>query len=738
VFCRIHKKNFFGDNLLNTRPIIKASIERKHYLHSYEDGKAGGAFRYVYPVFHNNKFIGVVEIGISVDWVLDMLKNITKGEYFAIFTNKNLSTLLLSEDKKYFKAWSNNPNYLVYANHTSNSIENKLGNVEFSNKRFVKSAYINGKNNIAIFIPIMNIQNENTLWIGMYQEDITSNINHYKIYLEFGIISFIIIIIYGFIIYNIYQRDKLRVLNNDLQEYIKAVDNGSIISKGDTKGIITYVNKQLCDLTGYTKDELIGKPHNIFRHPQTPKSLFRDMWATIKGKQIYTGVVKNVNKSGDTFFVKLTIVPLLDNNGDIKEYIAFRDDVTALVERQSELENIFSTDALTNLGNRFKLITDISYNHSNSLAILNIDRFREINDFYGNKIGDYVIIELGNKLFEAFNKKYYKLYRLHADEFAILDISSGKDKFVTYLTNVISSIRNSHFEISGHSIPVSISCGVSHDFGDIIQADIALKTAKRYGKYIVVFDESIKTGEEYKNNILWTSKIKKAITDDRIVVYYQGIYDNKLKKIEKYESLVRMIDEDGSIISPFKFLSIAKSAKLYTAITKIVIEKSINMFYDRDEVFSINLTVEDIMDNSIVDFITTKLQDKKINSRIIFEIVESEGIECLDDVKEFIKTIKYYGSKISIDDFGTGYSNFDCLIKLQADYIKIDGSLIKEIDKNSNSYAVVETIVSFAKKQNLLTVAEFVSDESILQKVQELEIDYSQGYFIHIPSDKPI
>jgi EAL domain-containing protein (putative c-di-GMP-specific phosphodiesterase class I) len=201
---------------------------------------------------------------------------------------------------------------------------------------------------------------------------------------------------------------------------------------------------------------------------------------------------------------------------------------------------------------------------------------------------------------------------------------------------------------------------------------------------------------------------------------------------------MRLIDEEGAIISPYSFLDISKKSKLYINLTQSIIRKSFAYFSDKNFEFSINLTVEDIMDSNLRIFLDNELERFGSYSKVIFELVESEGIECLEEVSTFIRSMKSKGCRIAIDDFGTGYSNFDYLIKLQADFIKIDGSLIKQIAHDSNSYNVVETIVQFAKKQNIKTIAEFVSDELIAQKVIELDIDYSQGYYYGAPKSETI
>lgn len=191
-----------------------------------------------------------------------------------------------------------------------------------------------------------------------------------------------------------------------------------------------------------------------------------------------------------------------------------------------------------------------------------------------------------------------------------------------------------------------------------------------------------------------------------------------------------MIDKNGNSIPPNKFLEFSKKIKLYSSITKKVVAESCKTFKNRNENFSINLSVDDIKDSSTVEFILKTIKETNTTSRVTFEILESEGIENYDEVISFINQIKSLGSKIAIDDFGTGYSNFEHLLKLDVNYIKIDGSLIKNIVNDDKHRIIVETIVSFARRIGIKTVAEFVSDDSILNAIKEIGISCAQGFHI--------
>jgi EAL domain-containing protein (putative c-di-GMP-specific phosphodiesterase class I) len=235
-----------------------------------------------------------------------------------------------------------------------------------------------------------------------------------------------------------------------------------------------------------------------------------------------------------------------------------------------------------------------------------------------------------------------------------------------------------------------------------------------------------------------TKILKDAIAEDRIVVFKQPIVCNRKKPsdtIKKYECLIRIKEKDGSFISPYLFLDIAKKIKLYPKLTRAMIQKSFEYFKDKNCDFSINLTLDDILNETTVRFIKYKLDSSNIAHHVIFEIVETEGIDNFEEVSLFIKSMKEYGCKIAIDDFGTGYSNFNYLMKLNVDFIKIDGSFIKNIDTDIPSQVLTELIVLFAKKQNIKTIAEFVHSPDILGKVKSLDIDFSQGYFLGEPQE---
>ncbi len=521
---------------------------------------------------------------------------------------------------------------------------------------------------------------------------------------------------------------------NDVYHYKKVLDDSSIVSRTDTRGIITYVNDNFVDISGYTREEAIGSTHSIVRHPDTPKELFADLWKTIEAKQPWHGVIKNRTKSGGYYVINATIEPLLNTNGEIVEYMAVRHDVTELYDKQQELKKLATIDILTSLKNRSKLIEDLKLSQHPSIAIFDIDGFSNINDFYGHEMGDFILQELGANISRLAHGKA-SAYRYTSDKFALLCDGIQREHFLALVESVLT--QSDTYEYTYNDINVSIKLSVAVSFEpktSIIQSvDMILVELKKRKLNYLIYDKALGIEEEVKNNIEWNKKLKEALKEDRIVNFYQPIYNNRTGKIEKYESLVRMIDTDGTVISPFKFLDIAKKTKQYISLTKKVIENTFETFKENEIEFSINLTMEDILSPEINSILDYRMSNPHFHSRVVFEIVESEGLEKAQEVVEFIHKAKKNSCKIAIDDFGTGYSNFDYLIKLSPNYIKIDGSMIKNIPTNTDNEEVVKTIIEFAKKRNLKTIAEFVSSKEVFDKVVELGIDYSQGYYIGEP-----
>ena len=531
---------------------------------------------------------------------------------------------------------------------------------------------------------------------------------------------------------------------NFLLEYKKAIDESSIVSKTDKNGLITFVNKKFCEISGYEEDELIGKSHNIVRHPSMTKEFFNNLWKTITNKEIFKGVIVNKKKNGLVYYVDTTIIPILDENKNIEEFIAIRHDITKVYEQKKLIEEQF-IDELTLLPNRQKLLKDLKDSKIQKIAMININSFRDINNFYGFEAGDLVLKKFSQILLDKISTNInlnLDLYRVANDVFAICTKNKDNLKEIRDIcTNIIEYFSLHPILINNNSFYLSISIGVARNCKDsavqnnlLSKAEYALRIAKKRDISILFLDENIELYNKLKENKKLIEELKNALISNNLLIYGQKLINNISKK-EKYEILMRVKLEDGSILTPYSFLKEAKKAKLYLGMTRMLVKKACEYFKGKDIDFNLNLTLEDIKDEYTMDFIVNAMEKTNTAKQITFEIVESEGIESFTEVSNFIKKAKKLGCKIAIDDFGTGYSNFEYIIKLDVDYIKIDGSLIKNINTDNNLYLTVQTIVGFAKALKIKTVAEFVHNEEVLNCVKNLDIDYSQGFFIDEPKE---
>ena len=538
------------------------------------------------------------------------------------------------------------------------------------------------------------------------------------------------------------EKKDLKHSYNFLLEYKKAIDESSIVSKTDKNGLITFVNKKFCEISGYEEDELIGKSHNIVRHPSMTKEFFNNLWKTITNKEIFKGVIVNKKKNGLVYYVDTTIIPILDENKNIEEFIAIRHDITKVYEQKKLIEEQF-IDELTLLPNRQKLLKDLKDSKIQKIAMININSFRDINNFYGFEAGDLVLKKFSQILLDKISTNInLDLYRVANDVFAICTKNKDNLKEIRDIcTNIIEYFSLHPILINNNSFYLSISIGVARNCKDsavqnnlLSKAEYALRIAKKRDISILFLDENIELYNKLKENKKLIEELKNALISNNLLIYGQKLINNISKK-EKYEILMRVKLEDGSILTPYSFLKEAKKAKLYLGMTRMLVKKACEYFKGKDIDFNLNLTLEDIKDQYTMDFIVNAMEKTNTAKQITFEIVESEGIESFTEVSNFIKKAKKLGCKIAIDDFGTGYSNFEYIIKLDVDYIKIDGSLIKNINIDNNLYLTVQTIVGFAKALKIKTVAEFVHNEEVLNCVKNLDIDYSQGFFIDEPKE---
>ena len=512
----------------------------------------------------------------------------------------------------------------------------------------------------------------------------------------------------------------------------------------DLEGNYLYANESICkNLLMAKTNEVIGKNDIYFATRERDKHQSNKQWHTF-GELCFNSdyvVLEHMkpmifeeygNIKGQLVYLEVHKAPLYDSNGVLIGTIGSGRDITSQIMLEEANKKLAFYDQLTALPNRQKIILDISENNPCACVIFNIDEFKEINDFFGTENGDKILKDIAS----WFSKSNYETYRIDGDEFAILFYDDDCIKSIeTKVKDILNLFEKEIFYIEEEKIQIAFSAGIAKvKYNLLTKADIAVHYAKEQKIKISTYKEDGNIEQKYKQNIAMATAIREALNDKRIICHYQPILDQRTGKIYKYETLVRMLTKEGEIIPPIEFLEISKKTKLYPYITREVIRQSCNTFKDRKENFSINLSIDDIKDTNIVNEIIKTIIETKTASRITFEILESEEIENYQEVRNFTKRIKEIGSKIAVDDFGTGYSNFEHILKLNIDYIKIDGSLIKNINKDKNSYELVKSIVEFCKALNIKTVAEFIHSKEVFDITYEIGVDEFQGFYLGEPS----
>lgn len=396
-------------------------------------------------------------------------------------------------------------------------------------------------------------------------------------------------------------------------------------------------------------------------------------------------------------------------------------------------------DPLTGLKNRKAYEEDIKSHTKNlSLILLNISKFKHYNDFYGTHEGDRLLIKVAERIKNmGFLGKNAKYYRLGADDFGILFETCEEFAIETATLASYELFMHEPIIINGEDRTPNMSVASTNVAPLLENANMALKS-KRY-QNIIIYNERMNLREQIRENVMMEKELKDALEEDRVVPYFQPIVDLGTKNTTKHEVLARLITKDGHIRSIYPYLNVAKESRLYSKLTETIIKKSMAIIANSTGEFSINLSIEDINNLETVELIIGELKRYEgIGSRVIFEILESEAVDKYENIQSFISLIRKFGCKFAIDDFGSGYSNFAHILNLAVDFIKIDGSLIRYLDSDPKAITIVETIVNFARKASIRVVAEFVHNEKISQIVEQLQIDYAQGFYFFEPSYMPV
>jgi len=431
--------------------------------------------------------------------------------------------------------------------------------------------------------------------------------------------------------------------------------------------------------------------------------------------------------------------------------VAYGFNITQIIKGKDILKQQNITDSLTKLGNRIRLLEDVENIKKDKLTLFVFDvvKFSQINGFFGHKKGDEFLKQFALEI-ESFSKSLKfttSSYRLRGNTFALLvhfEKLQSKELVEDINNALFKLFENIKIKVNDIHTSVEIRVGIASKCikkdekficaSLLNNAETALSEAKKDSLSYLYFNDIKDINERYKENINWANKLRDIFdnkSDAKLKAYFQPIYNIKSKKIEKFEALVRIEDGD-KVISPFKFLDVAKQINFLTKITKEVFSQSLHTFKNKNFEFSLNITTQDLKNEKHMNWLCYEIEKAGFKtSSIVLEILEDEDMyEYIDT----ISTLKAKGFKLAIDDFGTGYSNFQKLQQLNVDYIKIDGSLVKNIANNPKDLTIIRSICNYAQAIGVKTIAEFVADENIYELIKTSGVDYAQGYFIGQPN----
>lgn len=402
-----------------------------------------------------------------------------------------------------------------------------------------------------------------------------------------------------------------------------------------------------------------------------------------------------------------------------------------LSEQQDKMKKAMFYQTALGLDNQTKFMFDQERMSLDKIAVFSLKNERMLRLFMGQEAfwNDLKPIYEGIK--KRFSREDFHFYSFK--DYSLLvaaEVSTGDEEFVRIMKRIYEDLKG----ISCRDFVFSYECAVVMHQEEILQkAESALEYGAKNKKNFVIYSQIPEEILSAKEEMHILQVVREALMQDRIVPYFQGIYDNRTGKIGMYEALIRIQDAQGNLYYPNQFLSIAKEYDLYESLSIMMVKKVMCMFLDKDVKVTINLNVQDIYDRDMIKMIFHYLKKASHPENFVFELVESEEIRDYQFIEQFAESIHEYGAKIAIDDFGSGFSNLLHIIKIDADILKIDGAIVRVVCEDENCSEFVTIINEWCRRKGKEVIAEYVENENIQRVMEEIGITHSQGYYFAKP-----
>lgn len=536
-----------------------------------------------------------------------------------------------------------------------------------------------------------------------------------------------------------------------MEEVFHSTTEGIMIT--DEQMNILLVNSAFEMVTGYSLEEVRGKNPRILHSGKQEASYYAQMWNDIKTKGVWRGEIWNKRKSGEIYPELLSIASIVNVEGEITNFFGVFSDISHRKVVEKEIEELTFTDHLTNIANRYSfneylnvLINSSKQNEcKHAVLFIDLDRFKQINESVGNDSGDLILTEVVNRINGIIRSKDI-FARYGGDEFLLTLNNIHHQKEAASYAKKISKLLNTPFNINGDEIYITSSIGISIYQQDgisaeklIHKADKAMYFAKQNGRnqYAFYFEE---LKSDSKRLLLLESELRKAIQKKEFTIYYQPKVSIEKQEIIGVEALVRWQNEKLGFVSPGEFIPYAEDTGLIIPLSEVIIEKVCLDIIDwRNKgilnlLVSINIASLHFQQDDFIERINSILMQYNCSpNQLELELTERTIMNDTEGIVEKLIKLKNMGFKISIDDFGTGYSSLSYLNRFPLNYLKIDGSFVKQITTLKDMQAIVDCIIMLAHRLHIKVVAEGVETKEQVKLLKEMDCDIIQGYYYSRP-----
>ena len=519
----------------------------------------------------------------------------------------------------------------------------------------------------------------------------------------------------------------------------------------DLEGRIVYVNRAFEELTGYPGDFAVGKTPRLLRSGQHDNEFMRGLWDTIQSGEDFRAVFKNRKRNGDLYLEEKTISPVRNGLDQITYFISAGRDVTEREKVKAELVYAAIHDPLTGCVNRrgFQevLRDELAGGRSSVLLLLDLDDFKIINDTYGHDVGDDFLTSI-SAAFQSWVGEKDVVARLGGDEFAILLRGLNAREAAVHAKRLIDLVRQHVYVAKGQAMSLTASAGAvalpdqGHGTSDVLaHAELALLVAKDRGRNGFCLHRA-RLGHDPRaaSRLDWKQKIENALTSDRFKIHYQPIVNLASGETEAYELLLRLRDEDGSLLYPKAFLGVAERFGLIADIDRWVLSRAIDFLKvmaknDVSVPLSVNLSTKTLTDPDCLAAVRRTVASAGLPpDQLIFEISERSSAATIKRTAGFMSALRGLGCRFAIDDFGVGYSSLGRLQKIPFDYLKVDASLVEYAATDVVKVEMLRAIGHLGRALGTPTIAEGVRDIATARLLPELGIFLGQGYCLGRPA----